>query len=95
MLCDWQITYLNLDFTARLYRACLWANRDVLVHGSLPYEVEVELTIVRQLDDLGLLLIDEEIAPFQVGRSCRLGLHWWKLKDLDDMMDFIAFTFYV
>ena len=68
VLCDRQVVYLDGHFRSLLNGASIRSDGNILVDLALPDKVEVELTVVRQSDTLGLLLIDEEIAKVEFVR---------------------------
>jgi hypothetical protein len=68
MFSNWQVCDFEGGFASLLHGAGFGCYRNVLVDLSLPNEIEIELTVVGQCHDLGLLFVDEEISIFKLVR---------------------------
>ena len=55
-----------------MYSTCFRCDRNILVSLSLPYEVNVEVSVVLECNYLRLLFIYEEISKFELVRFCLL-----------------------
>mmetsp|Transcript_39618 Transcript_39618/g.60625 ORF Transcript_39618/g.60625 Transcript_39618/m.60625 type:complete len:572 (+) Transcript_39618:2645-4360(+) len=72
VLSDRQVNDLELHLVALGDAASLRKDGDVLVHLTLPHEVEVELSVILKDHLLGLALVDEELAEVEVVGLTRL-----------------------
>jgi hypothetical protein len=62
---DGEIGDFEFLLTSLHYAPCLRSDGDVLVHLTLPHEIEVELSTILQPYLSGLFLIYEELSEFE------------------------------